>query len=220
MKRAIFISLILILGLAFGISCVKAKEEGSATQAMQTTSETTVVGAQTATQQTPVVAGPKIILLISEQNIEGPQRAWWASEIDLSTIEAKLAQNLITQGYSVLEPSNLSRVIKQDSAFRLLDISEAKSVKLGNLSRADYVVLGKAVASAGGNVPQSTLRSCFANVSAKLIRVKDGKVVAYLDASGNSAHMDVITGGREALGNAGEDLAAKVIAALSREGGK
>jgi hypothetical protein len=63
------------------------------------------------------------------------------------------------------------------------------------------------------------MRSCFANLSAKLIRVKDGKVIAYLDAAGNSVHMDVITGGREALANAGEDLATKLVSALSREGG-
>ncbi|MCM8795687.1 MAG: hypothetical protein NC928_03260, partial [Candidatus Omnitrophica bacterium] len=94
------------------------------------------------------------------------------------------------------------------------------SVKLGNLSKADYVILGKAIASSGGNVPQSNLRSCFANVTARLIRVKDGKVVAYLDATGNSAHMDVVSGGQEALSNAAEELATKVIETLNKEGGK
>ena len=162
----------------------------------------------------------KVILLISEQNIEGPQMAWWASAVDLSTSEAKVAQGLISAGYEVLEPSNMDKMIKQDSAFRLVDISESKSVKLGNLSKADYVILGKAIASSGGNVPQSSMRSCFANITAKLIRVNDGKVVAYLDAAGNSAHMDVITGGKEALANAGENLAAKIVESLNKEGGK
>lgn len=240
MRKVIFVSLAVFLGLIFSLSCVKAKEETGNTQikeevklavqealkeqaqAAQTeTAQQAVTQAtsQAAPQQAPVAAKPKIILLISEQNIEGPQRAWWASEIDLSTVEAGLAQQLLAQGYEVLEPSNLDRVIKQDSAFRLLDISEEKSVKLGNLSRADYVVLGKAVASAGGHVPQSTMRSCYANVSARLIRVNDGKVLAYLNAAGNSAHPDVVTGGNEALANAGEDLAAKIIDALNRQGG-
>ena len=163
---------------------------------------------------------PKFILLISEQNIAGPQHAWWAGEIDLSATESAVAQKLIEQGYTVIEPSNISRVIRQDKAFRIVDLSEAASVRLGNLSRADYVVLGKALASAGGNVPQSNMRSCFANITAKLIRVKDGKVIAYLDASGNSAHLDVVTGGKESLRNAGEVLATKIIDALSKEGGK
>jgi len=120
----------------------------------------------------------------------------------------------------VLEPSNLSKIIRQEKAFRLLNLSEAKAVKLGNLSRANYVILGKAIASAGGNVPQSQMRSCFANITAKLIRVKDGKVIAYLDATGNSAHLDLITGGREALVNAAEELATKIVDALNKEGGK
>jgi len=165
-------------------------------------------------------SSPKVILLITEQNIEGPQRAWWASEIDLSTTEAKLATMLIAGGYEVLEPSNLNKIIREDRAFRLLNLDEGRAIKLGNLSRANYVVLGKAVASSGANVPQSNMRSCFANISAKLIRVKDGKVLAYLDASGNSAHLDVITGGREALANAGEDLAIKIIAVLTQQGGR
>ena len=165
-------------------------------------------------------SSPKVILLITEQNIEGPQRAWWASEIDLSTTEATVARRLLEAGFEVLEPSNLNKIIQQDKAFRIMDISESESIKLGNLSRADYVILGKAVASSGGNVPQSNMVSCFANITAKLIQVKDGKVLSYLDASGSSAHLDVVTGGREALTNAGSDLAAKLIEVLSKQGGK
>ena len=160
--------------------------------------------------------GKRVILLISEQNIEGPQRAWWASEVDLSTAEVAVARALIASNYTVIEPSVLSKTVKKDRAFRMVDIRDDKSVNLGRLSKADYVISGKAVASAGGNIPQSTMRSCFANITAKVIRVKDGKVIAYLDASGNSAHPDVITGGREALSGAGDSLAAKIIEALNK----
>jgi hypothetical protein len=156
----------------------------------------------------------KVILLIAEQNIGAPQRGWWVSEIDLSATEAVLAQKLIEHGYEVLEPSLLTGIIKQRPAFRALDLSRNQSVKLGNLANADYVISGKAVASAGGKVPRSNMRSCFANLSAKIIRVKDAKVIAYLNASGNSAHPDVITGGKEALINAAGDLSVKLLEAL------
>lgn len=160
----------------------------------------------------------KIILLIAEQNISGPQRAWWASEIDLSTTEATIAKSLIEKGYKILEPALLNKVIVQDKAFRMVNISEEKTKKLAKLAKADYVILGKAVASRGGNVPQSNMRSCFANITAKLIRVKDGKVIAYLDSSGSSVHLDTITGGKEALINAAEELANKIVYALEKEG--
>lgn len=162
----------------------------------------------------------KIILLIAEQNIEGPQTVWWLSEINLSATEATVARTLIERGFQVLEPSEATKIIKQDKGFRRLDLSEGKSIKLGKLAKANYVILGKAIASSGSKVPRSSMVSCFANITAKLIRVKDGKVIAYLEATGNSAHMDAITGGKEALTNAGSDLAVKVIEALKNEGGR
>jgi len=158
----------------------------------------------------------KIILLVSEQNIEGPKAAWWASEVDLSATEATVAKRLIEQGYEIIEPSMLSNTVKEKPAFRMLNIGQEDSVQLGKKAKADYIVLGKAVASSGGNVPQSNMRSCFANITAKLIRSSDGKIIAYLEGSGNTAHMDVITGGKEALVNAGEDLAVKITEALNK----
>ncbi len=161
-------------------------------------------------------SGKSVILLISEQNIESPQRAWWASEVDLSATEATVAKRLIEQGYEIIEPSMLSNTVKEKPAFRMLNIGQEDSVQLGKKAKADYIVLGKAVASSGGNVPQSNMRSCFANITAKLIRSSDGKIIAYLEGSGNTAHMDVITGGKEALVNAGEDLAVKITEALNK----
>jgi hypothetical protein len=160
---------------------------------------------------------PSFLLLIAEQNIEGPQRCWWASEVDLSTVEAKLSGALIATGYSVLSPSQLSGILRREKAFRRINISEEESVKLAKLSRADFVILGKAVASSGANVPDSNMRSCFANATVKLIRAGSGEIIAYLDAAGSSAHMDVISGGREALVKAAEDLAVKVVNVLEKK---
>jgi len=150
-------------------------------------------------------------LFIAEQNIDSPRSAWWASEVDLSSTEAEIARQLLDSGYEIIEPGAMEEVINQRKAYRMTNLSDNTSIKMATLARADYVILGKAVASAGGNVPQSNMRSCFANLTVKLINVKTGKVMAYLDASGNSAHMDVISGGREALVNAGRQIAVKII---------
>ncbi|MDD5730068.1 MAG: hypothetical protein PHN57_02955 [Candidatus Omnitrophica bacterium] len=161
-----------------------------------------------------------LILLVSEQNIAGPQHAWWASEIDLSVTEAGIARKLMEAGLEVIEPQAVRDIIKKEPAFKVVGISEGESIKLAGQSKADFIVLGKAVASAGGNVPQSNMISCFANITAKLIRVKDGKILAYLDASGNSAHLDTVTGGKEALTKASDELAKEILEALKKEGVK
>ncbi|MBL7081342.1 MAG: hypothetical protein ISS44_02075 [Candidatus Omnitrophica bacterium] len=171
--------------------------------------------AQEETEGAKASLGPRVLLLISEQNIEGPQQYWWAgSEIDLSTIESKLAQTLIAYGYQVLEPFQLTGVLRKEKAFTHIDISESESIELAKLSKADYVLLGKALASSGGKVADSNMHSCHASVTVKLINIKEGRAIAYLDASGSSIHLDSIVGGREALTKAGEQLAVKIIDAL------
>ncbi|MFH1876901.1 MAG: hypothetical protein ABH865_08400 [Candidatus Omnitrophota bacterium] len=197
-----FISFFLLSFLLFG--CAFAAEEP-------------ITAPNAPAQPAPVSAPTKVILLISEQNIEGPQRAWWASQIDLSTSEATITRRLIEQGYEVLDASVLSTVIKQKPAFQVVEVSDEVSFDLGVASGTQYVIAGKAVATAGGNVPQSEMVSCFANITAKVIRVSDRKIVQYVDASGSSIHMDVITGGREALAKASEALAQKIVEALNRD---
>ena len=59
--------------------------------------------------------------------------------------------------------------------------------------------------------------SCFANITAELIRVKDGIAVGYMTASGSSVHLDTITGGKEALLVAADDLSKQVMSLLEKE---
>lgn len=157
---------------------------------------------------------PAFLLLISEQNIEGPPRAWWISEVDLSTVEAKIAQILIENNYTVLQPQQLKDTISKEKAFRVVDISEEDAIHLAKLKNVDYIILGKAVASAGGNIPASGMRACFANITVKLIRVKDNKILSYLDATASSPHTDVITGGKLALSKAAQKLGLKIMNVL------
>lgn len=165
----------------------------------------------------PRVNKPHVVLLISEQNIGGPQRAWWVSEIDLSVVESSAAQGLAEKGYNVVEPSEMSDILAGEKAFRMVDISDRSAVRLGRKVDADYIIRGKAVASAGPLVPDSQMRSFFAHVSAAVIRVRDRKVIAYLKTSGSSAHVDAVAGGVEAFEKCGKELVLKIDEALSKE---
>ncbi|MCM8787894.1 MAG: hypothetical protein NC935_07600 [Candidatus Omnitrophica bacterium] len=162
----------------------------------------------------------KIIIFISEQNIEGPQRAWWASEIDLSTTEAIIAKKLIDESFVIIQPQQVFNKIKQKAAFRIVQLSDESSLEIANAAKADYILLGKAIVTAGSNVLNSNMRSCFANITAKLIRAKDKQIIGYFDADAVSAHLDIVTGGKEALTKAAEILSQKILEALKKEGGR
>ncbi len=160
----------------------------------------------------------RILLLIAEQNIESPQTAWWASEVDLSVVEQVLAQKFLEKGYQVVEPNTLRDFIVQKPAFRALELSENISLDMAHTASADYILLGKAVASGGAPVPHSSMGSYFGNISVKLIKVADGTMIGHFEGGGNSAHLDAVTGGKEALTRASEALAQKVFLALEKGG--
>jgi len=152
---------------------------------------------------------PKVILLVSEQNIGVVQRAWWVGEVDLSATEAVIAQKLIEAGYEVVDPASVAKVIRQDKAFRVVNIPEAQAVTLAKAGGAGYIVAGKAVASQGQNVPQSNMRSSYAVIT----------VIAYLTEQGSSAHMEAVAGGTEALNAAAQKLAQQILAAMAKDTG-
>ena len=171
------------------------------------------------TNTRPAHNKPTVLLMVTEQNIEGPQRAWWASEIDLSTVEANIAQTIAKNGYAVIDPLELKQTLKEEKAFTVVNITDEESLKLAKLKNVDYVVLGKAVASSGGTILNSKMYSCFANATVKVLDVKTGKIISYLDATASSPHTDVVTGGKKALAKTGIELGEKIINILSKKGG-
>lgn len=161
----------------------------------------------------------RVAIFISEQNIEGPSVEWWLSEIDLSVTESIIARNLINAGYDIIDSSIVNGIIKQNPAFRKVDFTVEESLNVAGMSEVDYVILGKAVASAGGKVPDSNMISCYANITAKVVKVDEKKIISYVDAGGSSVHTDVITGGKEALDRAANNISEKIVNALGKKGG-
>ena len=158
----------------------------------------------------------KILILITEQNIAGPQSAWWSEGKNFSAAEAVIAQQLKEGGYTVTEPSNIDKIVRKRRAYRLLPLTESRAVRLARLAKSDYVLLGQAAASAGLSVPESRARSYFGNITARFIRVRDGEIILALDASGNSVHSDAASGAKDALMDAGKTMSRKLLDFLSK----
>ncbi len=200
-------------------------------------------------QQAPAAARPshkggKVLFLISEQNIEQPVVSWWGEsvgEVRLSVTEPVLFNALIQSGYEVIDPADRGS-LRVSAAYRRIGLGDQGAMELGRTYGADYVVLGKALATGssqplnvtgsvdsrdgnwnGGhdssesdsNYAQRTnMRSASATITAKLIRLADRKVVAFVSGSGDAIHMNQITAGKEALEQAAQQAAENLITQL------
>lgn len=204
-------------------------------------------------QQAPAATRPshkggKVLFLISEQNIEQPVVSWWGEsvgEVRLSVTEPVLFNALIQSGYEVIDPADRGSLRVSD-AYRRIGVGDQGAMELGRTYGADYVVLGKALATGSSqpmyvtrhsdsredndshatrhgysregndsNYAQRTnMRSASATITAKLIRLADRKVVAFVSGSGDAIHLNQITAGKEALEQAAQQAAENLIAQL------
>lgn len=188
--------------------------------------------------------GGKVLFLISEQNIEGQVVSWWgesAGEVRLSVTEPVLFNALTQSGFEVIDPSGKGPLRVSDP-YRRIGLGDQGAMELGRTYGADYVVLGKALATSSqqplhvtgtdddrrwygsrhsrrdnedSNYAQRTnMRSASATLTAKLIRLSDRKVVAFVSGSGDAIHMNPVTAGKEALEQAAQQAAEALIAQL------
>lgn len=168
-------------------------------------------------------AGTKVLLLIAEQNIGEHYYYWWggaiAEEVNLSLVESILAQSLTKAGFEVIDPSVMGK-LKVKKPYRHLGLNANEAVELARSYGANLVILGKALATEGAKLSGTTMVSSSANITAKVVRIKDRKIISYLSASGDSVHPNVVSAGKEALEQAAEELAEKLINELQITGGE
>ncbi|HMP75783.1 MAG TPA: CsgG/HfaB family protein [Kiritimatiellia bacterium] len=161
-------------------------------------------------EATPEKVAPKIAVITPEQ-IDG-EWYWYAygggqQHIVQSAIEKALLRNNV----DILDVTALG-------SWRSLDdlIGARTAATKGKELGADYVIAGKATAvkaSEGSAYGVNVIRA-NAEVTLRLIRVSDGKVLAVEDASAQAGGQAVRAAGQEALKQAGNAAARKIAAAV------
>jgi len=167
---------------------------------------------------------PSVILLIAEQNIGREHfRYWWGhhvSEADLSITETVFMEKLEEKSFNVIDHAAKSGNMKVSKAYRVASLDNNVAVSLGNQYDAEVVIVGKAIAKYIGNVVGSSMKSCQANISARVVRTDNGAVVASGTAHGAAVHIDQITAGSEALKKAASDLISQLMEQIVSAWGK
>ncbi|HPX12375.1 MAG TPA: hypothetical protein PKW20_08830, partial [Syntrophales bacterium] len=87
------------------------------------------------------------------------------------------------------------------------NISDSEAAGMGRQVDAELVILGKAFAKYASNIAGTAMKSFQANVTAKVVRVDTGMVIASASGHGAAVHIDDITGGTNAFQKAAESVA-------------
>jgi hypothetical protein len=172
--------------------------------------------------------GKRVLVLATEQL--GPHRVFgwtdlvWTPGVirtkttvvrevnEMGGIEATVSDVFGGAGFKVIDPQVLRGKLAPKPAFEMLDLSAGEARQIAQRSDADYVVIAKGTAQLAyhADLAGSGMQSGQGNVVARLIRVRDGKVVASTTQHAAEVHIDADTARLNAINSAAR-LAAETL---------
>ncbi|TAN44625.1 MAG: hypothetical protein EPN22_05990 [Nitrospirae bacterium] len=173
------------------------------------------------------VGKPRVMLLISEQNIMSDKpSAWWTDgSSGVGVAENTLLSKLMDKGFNVVDRQSVMRAVKDDPSLSkgITNITNDIALKLASEGEAEVVVIGQAVAKAGAGMMGTSIKSCQAVFSARALNADTGEPLASVTTNGSQPHVDPVVGGAEAVKKASlemsEKLASQIIAKWKKKAG-
>lgn len=165
----------------------------------------------------PVTPKPvvKIVVILPEQ-VDTEMFWYYYSDVAQHIVQSKIEQSLINAGFDVVDLATVKQLQAAGSLDAITSSDGARA--LATSAGATYVIVGKATAvkaSEGAAYGVTVVRSS-AEVTARIIRASDGKVVESADASAQKGGQSSRAAGQDALKTAGEQVARKLASALKR----
>jgi flagellar assembly FlgT-like protein len=172
--------------------------------------------------------GKRVLVLATEQL--GPHRVFgWTDVVwtpgvlstkttvvrevnEMGGIEATVAEVFGGAGFHVVDPAVLRGKLTPKPAFEVLDLSSGEARQIAQKSDADYVVIAKGTAQLAyhADLAGAGMQSGQGNVVARLVRVRDGKVVGSTTQHAAEVHIDADTARLNAINSAAR-LAAETL---------
>ena len=167
---------------------------------------------------------PKILVLISDQNLKDPSpKYWWGQKKYLSeslSITA-LVNTIKTKGFPIIDTRIITQNTRIDPIYDKPDLNDIEAINLGLNLQAEVVIAGKSVASISPNTIGENMRSFKGSVSARAIRTDTGAEIATTTQTSVTANSDEIAGVRDVLSRvgslAGEDLASQIATGWQKQ---
>jgi len=164
---------------------------------------------------------PRVMVMIAEQAINATEASgWWqggGNAADLRVMENSFMDRMGKSGFSFVDPEVLSGKVKLEVIGADPNAQQAREI--GSLAGAEIVIVGRAIAKPLGTIAldNGTFYSAVANVSARAVETKTGKILAAAEFTGKAGKgFEQTTAGRNALSEGGRQLAADLFAKIGK----
>jgi hypothetical protein len=167
---------------------------------------------------------PKILILVSEQNLEDTSpKYWWGPQGPVSKTfsDVTLAETLKNYGFPVINVRRIPQTASLVEKYNKPDLDKNEAVDIGRILKADVVIFGEATVERTQNVMENNIRSFKGVVSVQAVRTDTGEEIAATTQSKVTANADEAVGAGNALSAAGtlvaNTLSDRILTAWQKE---
>lgn len=161
------------------------------------------------------MGNPRMMLLVDEKNIGVSERLYYFS-VDVTACETAMIDVFRNKGFEVVDPGVAKENAQREQVVAALEGNAQKAAALAKTQDAEWIITGKAVANVASGFNMGGMKSCQANITARLVRADDAKIIATASEHAAVPHIDEVTGGTQAIEKASrkcaENLMQKVMA--------
>ncbi len=161
---------------------------------------------------------PRVLIMVAEQNIGQANGGMVFTQ--LNAVENAFMDSWTPKGFKFVDRQALQGKLSTGPAVSN-DANAAQVKELSDMTGAELVVIGQAVANDVGPIMGTQMHSVRANISVRAINPDNGNVVASSIQTQAVGHIDPTTGGTQALAKvaqkAADDLLKKVMAVWESE---
>ena len=163
------------------------------------------------------MGNPRIMFMIEEQNIGQSTNRFDYLSVDMNITETTLLDKFIGNGFECVDPTTVRQNIEQDQAMAVLQGNTQMASALAKKLGAEVVITGKAVAKVATGINLGGMKSCQANVTARVIKADVATIIATSSQHAAYPHIDEVTGGTEAIKRATNKMADELVDKITKK---
>jgi len=163
------------------------------------------------------MGNPRVMFMIDEQNIGESRNRYHYLSVDINITENTLLNKFIENGFECVDPATVRQNLQQDQAIAVLQGNTKMAAAIAKKLGAEVVVTGKTIAKVATGFNLGGMKSCQANITARVIKADIATIIATGTAHAAHPHIDEVTGGTEAIKKATNKLSGELLNKITQK---
>lgn len=161
------------------------------------------------------MGNPRVMFLIDEQNVGVTSDRYHYFSVNMTAAETAMMNRFMEKGFDVVDPGIIRQNKERDRILAAMSGDNKSAALVAASLDAEVVITGKAVAKVAQGINLGGMKSCQANLTARVVDSDVGSLIATGNKHAAQVHIDEVTGGTKAIEKAAnalaDELAGKIL---------